>query len=299
MQNLSIVRIAILILTTGLIGGISTLAAPLELTMDLDYSDVFTGDPVVLRVRLSNTAALDALQEAANLSALMVSGLVSPSPDMQPSSATFDAIPLLTVDPPWHELLRLELTYEADGGEASVGISQDNVVFLSGSQSAEEIGAEPLQAALALRPDFTSQLPLGSYRLRVTWEGRRYVDDKYLAEDATLSSNECSLVISALGSEDDQGWQYRRLADYYFQVGEIESAKYYALLALDIDLEVHLRAYYIVAEAYILDGDIERAIATYELFLSHLPPEEETKAHDRQAIELRLIELREMLESEV
>jgi hypothetical protein len=298
MRHSNFARISILILLLTLSGGIVTVASPLELSVNIDTSDLFVGDPVAFTVRLSNPAAVDAVADAANLAALVAAGFITLPAGTQTPTASYDTFELLTVDPPWHEALRFVLSYEMQGEVVSVDLGSEEVAYLSGTSSAETIGAQPLQATLSIRPELTAGLPAGAYWLQAIWDGSAYVEEEDLGEDGTLRSAESPFALTEIGTEAERAIQYHRLADFEFQIGDAEQAKQHALLALEIDRDAHLRAYYIVAEVFVIEGRLSEAISTYEEFQSLLPPQSETKAHDYHVIEERLAELTALLEGQ-
>lgn len=299
MRHSSFARILILVLLVTVSGGIVAAASPLELSLDVEASDLFVGDPVVFSVRLSNPAAAGAVGDAADLAALVASGFITLPAGTQTPTASYDSIELQTVDPPWYEALHFVLSYEMQGEVVFVDLGWQEVAYLSGSSSTDTVGAQPLQTTLSTRPELTIGLPVGTYWLQAIWDGSVYVEEANLGEDGTLRSGESSFGLTEVRTEADRAIQYHRLADYEFQIGETEQAKQHALLALEIDRDAQLRAYYIVAEVYVIEGRLAEAISTYEEFQRLLPPQSETKGHDYHVIEERLAELRALLEGEV
>lgn len=289
-----------LLAVCGLAAPLEAAETPLALTLDLEYADPFLGDPVILVVHLVNEEAMEALQRAANIESMKTSGLIPEleEPEVQSSTSEVEITPIsfLTTTPPWYERIRIEILWKEDAAEVAVLSGEDLVLLIYESPPAQ-IAEEPLQAQWAIPPSISAELEAGLYEAVAYWEGTGLVSEEYLNQDGQLISSPIEFAIRPLQTDQEKAEQYHRLANYFFLRDEYDKAREAALEALAIDTEAHLRAYYIVAEAYVAEGNLEEAIAVYEEFLSQLPPDVD-KAPTGYMIESILQELRQELQGE-
>lgn len=253
--------------------GVEVKPAPvIKMTADLIWEDVYIGDPVRVRVRLSSPRAM---QEAHRAALKIEQGKSQTAPTFVPPQISSSQWPSRVL----FHLFKIR----PDGLREAVLANIDWKTFLATSKrtlapSDIRLGVRSLVQEWIVSPDVFRQLDEGQYVLEIAWVGKDIVDGTLLDTEGKLKAAALAFDIMSPTNDVQRAAHAERLAYYEFQQGKYKEAREHGREALRLDPSSfspqRVYTYLFIAGASIALGDTTAAEATYRDLLKRLPPPE-------------------------